>query len=69
MLLEKSGFLPLSLETNGALINELTENRLLVWLFNNRITRYIGLPSFVEQRKLGDEMWIISRKTVVANQD
>jgi 2-polyprenyl-3-methyl-5-hydroxy-6-metoxy-1,4-benzoquinol methylase len=66
MFLEKAGFLPLSLETNTALMNIATKNKFLVWLFNNRVTARLGIPEFVEKRRLGDEMWIISKKVAAA---
>jgi len=64
MFLEKAGFLMLTLETNSALINELTKNKLLVKLFNNPITSLLMVPRITQRSRLGDEMFIISRKVM-----
>jgi len=50
------------LETNGALINPLTKNRLLVFLFNNPLFGLLGIPHITRKLRLGDEMFVIARK-------
>jgi 2-polyprenyl-3-methyl-5-hydroxy-6-metoxy-1,4-benzoquinol methylase len=67
MFLEKAGFRTLSLETNAALINELTQNRFLVRLFNNQITRRLRIYHYTEKWRLGDEMFVISKKVLPAD--
>lgn len=66
MFLEKAGFNTLSLETNAALINELTQNRFLVWLFNNRIASRLSIHHYAEKWRLGDEMFVIAKKVATA---
>ena len=60
-ILEKAGFEVLSLETNQFLVNPLTRSWLAP-LFNNRITKVLGLGRAVERLRLGDEMFIVARK-------
>ena len=62
-ILEKAGFSVTRLETNSALVNVLTKNRLLVRFFNNWITRLLQIPLLTRKMKLGDEMFIIAKKT------
>jgi 2-polyprenyl-3-methyl-5-hydroxy-6-metoxy-1,4-benzoquinol methylase len=64
-MLDKLGFTVLELETNSALVNPLTRNRLLVAMFNNRFVRPLGVIAQV--LRLGDEMFIISKKTKSAD--
>src|ERR1043165_846533 len=67
MFLEKAGFSILVLETNGALINELTKNDLLVRLFNNRVTVKFRIHNLVKKLRLGDEMFVIAKKVASPN--
>jgi 2-polyprenyl-3-methyl-5-hydroxy-6-metoxy-1,4-benzoquinol methylase len=61
-LLEKAGFEVVQLETNGFLINPLTRQRPLVYLFNNRITHALGLERLTKALRLGDEMFVLARR-------
>lgn len=64
MFLERAGFRVLELETNSALVNTLTKSNFLVKLFNNRFTRRLRIPAMVQRLRLGDEMFVIARKSV-----
>jgi len=60
--LNKAGFELVHMETNGALINDCTQSKILVKAFNNRITRFLKIPQITEKNLWGDEMFLIARK-------
>jgi SAM-dependent methyltransferase len=59
--LDRAGFEVLLLETNEFLVNPLTRSP-LVYVFNNRVAKWIRLGPLVRRLRLGDEMFIVARK-------
>jgi SAM-dependent methyltransferase len=59
--LELAGFDLLLLETNELLVNPTTRS-LLAPLFNNRVTQFLRFGALVRRLRLGDEMFVVTRK-------
>lgn len=59
-LLARAGLDVVRLETNGFLVNPLTKQRALVYLFNNRVTSALGLGRLTKALRLGDEMFLLA---------